>query len=101
MRIYFERSGGFMGMHIAKTLDTTALSPEEASSLHHMIDAAGFFELPETPTASPEGADQFHYKLTVEDEERHHSIETTDAAAPDALRPLLRRLTILARSEPR
>ncbi len=100
MRIYFERSGGFMGMHIEGIVDTNSLPSEEAKSIHELIDAASFFDLPEAPTSSTEGADQFQYKLFVDDQEqgRKHSIQTTDSAAPDTLRPLLRKLTIITRS---
>jgi hypothetical protein len=100
MRIYFERSGGFMGLRITGTVDTDTLPTDEAAHLQEMIEAAGFFELPETLSSSGSGADLFQYKLVVEDKGRQHSLETSDAAAPDSLRPLLRRLTVLARSQP-
>jgi hypothetical protein len=98
MRIYFERTGGLMGMRIAATVDTQSLPAEDALNLHEMIDAVSFFDLPENPLESSEGADQFLYKLVVEDEERQHTVLTADSVAPEALRPLLRLLTILTRS---
>jgi hypothetical protein len=42
-------------------------------------------------------ADQFQYKVTIEDDTQTHTVETTDMAAPAELRPLLRQLTLLAR----
>jgi len=81
------------------TIDTESLPAEEARILHEMIETADFFELPEQserPSAVP---DTFQYRLVVEDGGRRHVIETTDAAAPDTLRPLLRKLTMLARSQ--
>lgn len=97
MRIYFERTGGFMGMRIAGSVDTKSLPIEEEMKLRDMLDAANFFELPEAAPEAQEGADQFSYKLVVEDEGREHTVETTDATAPETLRPLLRRLTMLTR----
>jgi len=99
MRIHFERSGGFMGMRIAGTVDTDSLPTEDALDLRQMVDAARFFDLPASFPASATGADQFQYKLVVEDEERQHTVEMTDVTSPDELRPLLRRLTILTRSK--
>lgn len=99
MKIYFERSGGLMGRLVTGTVDTGSLPPEEAKVLREMVAAADFFELPESTKSASEGYDQFQYKLVVEDEDVRHTVETTDMAAPDALRPLLRRLTILTRSQ--
>ena len=98
MRIYFERTGGFMGLRVSGTVDTDTLPDKEAVDLQEMIKAASFFELPETLSSSGAAPDLFQYKLMVEDQGRQHTIETSDAAAPDTLRPLLRRLTVLARS---
>ncbi len=99
MKIYFERSGGITGMRISGTVDTESLPAEEALGIREMLDKASFFDLPEK-AQSTEGADQFQYKLVVEDKGRQHSVELSESVAPDSLRPLLRRLTVLARSAP-
>ena len=98
MRIHFERTGGFAGMRVTATIDTESLSPEEASELQEMVDTAKLFDLPEVIEAPNGGADRFQYNLTVEDAGRSHTVRVGEAAAPDELRPLLRRLTTLARS---
>ena len=98
MRIHFERTGGFAGMRMTTTVNTESLSSAEAQDLEDMVDACGFFDLPAEITATTPGADRFHYKLTVEDEGRRHTVETGDAAVPESLWPLIRRLTALARS---
>jgi hypothetical protein len=98
MRFYFERSGGFMGRRIAGIVDTNTLSDEEALALQEMVQAANFFTLPELLPTATGGSDQFSYKLFVDDGEQQHLVETTDVSAPDELRPLLRRLTVLTRS---
>lgn len=98
MRIHFERTGGFAGMRMTATVDTESLSPDEARDWREMVDAAGFFDLPATITTPTPGADRFQYKLTVEAEGRRHTVEMGEAAAPEALQPLLQRLTAVARS---
>ncbi|MCP4424581.1 MAG: hypothetical protein GY803_08830 [Chloroflexi bacterium] len=95
MRIYFERSGGFFGRPMTCEVDTETMPAEEAIALQEMVTSASFFEMPQS---SSEARDQFQYKLIVEAEKVKYTVETTDTAAPDSLRPLLRRLTIMTRS---
>lgn len=100
MEIHFERSGGFMGMQLRASVDMAALPDEEAQALQEMLSAADFFDLsPEDDTTTQAaGADQMTYTVTVMDEgQAIHSVCVTDATAPEAMRPLLRRLTLLAR----
>lgn len=86
-------------MRIAGSVDTEKLPADEAQNLQQMLDAAKFFELPAAPAESLRGADRFQYKLTVESDEGSHTVELSDEEAPDEIRPLLRRLTVLARSQ--
>ncbi len=98
MRVEFERSGGFTGMHINTTIDTETLPSAQAKELESLIATASFFELPAKTSIPPKNADRFIYMISIESEGRKHTIETSDEIAPDSLRPLLRRLTVLARS---
>lgn len=99
MRIHFERSGGIMGKPIKTTVDTAVLPSDEAAKWREMVLDSSFFALPETAElVDPTGQDQFQYKVVVEVEEVSHVVETTDVAAPESLRPLLRSLTIATRS---
>lgn len=98
MRIEFERSGGFTGMLVQITIDTDALPAQDAEVLHNLVESANFFDLPEQITPPSPGADQFQYKVTVEEGEQRHKVATSDRAAPDSLQPLLRELTLRARS---
>jgi hypothetical protein len=100
MRIYFERSGGFMGTTLSTTVDTATLPPEEANELGELLQDTQFFELPPV-LAEEKGADQLSYRLTVETATQSHTVVTTDMEAPEALQPLLRQLTLLARREAR
>ena len=101
MHIHFERSGGFMGLHMAYTIDTAQMSAEEADRLREMLVAADFFALPTALLPKEQTADQFRYVVRVEDAQLQHTVETTETAATAELRLLLRRLTILARSQTR
>lgn len=97
MKIEFERSGGFAGIHTTVTIDSQELAEADSQQLQELIEAATFFALPRLlNNPSLIISDQFHYKVTIQDEERDHTVETTDGGAPDTLRPLLRHLTRLS-----
>jgi hypothetical protein len=105
MKIYFERSGGFMGRTVSTVVDTNELPPEEALKLLEILDDTDFFALPEEPGGGPESApgaaDQLCYKVTVEVAGVQHTVETSDIEAPPQLQPLFQELTQLARQSPR
>lgn len=69
MRVYFERTGGFMGMRIVASFDTQELPEEDAKNLIDLLDEVDFFQLPPRLEASTPGMDQFHYVLTVSTEQ--------------------------------
>ena len=98
MRIQFERSGGFGGLLVRANIDTASLPAEEADKLEKMVAEADFFSLPAHISSPSPGADQFQYKISIEEGDRRHTVETSDQAAPDSLWPLLRELTVRARS---
>lgn len=97
VKVQFERSGGFTGTKRAITVDSQSLSPREARELRERVDRADYFNLP-PEIIGQKGADQFLYTLTVESEGRRHTVRTTDAAAPEGLRPLIEWLTTQARA---
>ena len=89
-----------MGRSFSCSVDTDTLPADEADSLQELVAAASFFDLPDKTKNSSVVYDQFQYKVVIEQNEVKHTVEMTDASAPDSLRPLLRRLTILTRSHP-
>lgn len=89
MQISFERSGGFIGTPITITLDTATLSPDHASQLQHLVDAANFFNLPATIAPSSSQPDRFQYRVTLQDGDRLHTVTVGEAAIPSTLKPLL------------
>ena len=98
LHVEWERTGGFAGIRMAATVDTESLSREDADQLRALVEAAGFFDLLET-IGGPEagGADRFLYTVVVETEGVRHTVHTSEAAAPPALRSLIRWLTNVAR----
>ena len=95
-KIYFERTGGFMGRKVSVTIDLDDLPKKQAEALGEMLDEADFFELPADLTR-PAIPDAFTYNITVSSEEKQHSVRVSDATAPDDLRPLLEELSRQAR----
>jgi hypothetical protein len=95
-KIFFERTGGFMGRKVTATIDLGDVSDKLAKLLDDLLDEADFFELPPDLT-KPAMPDAFTYNITVSSEERQHSVRVSDTTAPDDLRPLLEELSKQAR----
>jgi len=97
-KIFFERSGGFMGRTVSATLDLDELPDDQAQTLEEMLNKADFFELPADLTRPPM-PDAFTYTITVSSGAREHSVRVSDATAPDTVRPLLEELNKRARMQ--
>lgn len=97
-KIFFERSGGFMGRTVKATIDLHDLPSDLAKALEEMLDEADFFELPADLTRPPM-PDAFTYTITVDTSARHHSVRVSDSTAPDDMRPLLEELNKQARMQ--
>lgn len=100
MIIRFERTGGFAGTTQQATIDSETLAPQERMSLHQLVEASSFFELPEQIGAPGAGADRFSYRLRIENGDQSHAIEVGEAAVPEPLLPLIQQLSRLARRRP-
>ena len=99
MRIDFERTGGFAGVQFRHSVDSDTLPNTEKQALDHMLQAAGFFNLPSTIKATARGPDRFQYKLSVVTPDQQHSVTIDENAVPDGLKPLLAWLTGRARTK--
>ena len=95
-KIFFERTGGFMGRKVSTSIDLDDLPDEQAELLDELLDEADFFKLPADLT-KPTMPDAFTYNITISSDERQHSVRVSDATAPDDLRPLLEELSRQAR----
>lgn len=93
MKIYFEQSGGILGIDKKISIDTDYLNADEAFKLQQLIDNAKFFEQPTESSELPQrGADYFEYRITIETIDRKHHVKTTDITMPPNIGPLIRYL---------
>jgi hypothetical protein len=99
MRINFERTGGFAGMGMGSSFELDDLPVNIADNLRTLIEQVKFFELPNKLADDKNAPDQFTYTITVQSEERQHTIVTGDSSAPKDIRPLIEALNQLVRSQ--
>ena len=86
-----------MGRTTSLSLDLNDLPPDQAETLHNLLDEANFLSLNENLVthAMP---DEFHYSITVATETLEHTVHASDTSAPESLRPLIQELTRRARA---
>ncbi len=90
MKVSLERSGGFAGITTNINIDTKDLLPEESHQLHDIIHNADFFNLPSKSGSPTKGsADYFTYKITIQDNDRKHTVEYTDTTPQLSIKPLV------------
>jgi len=97
-KIFFERTGGFMGRKVTASFDLDDLPEEQAELLNKLLSKSNFFNLPADLT-KPSVPDAFTYNITVSSKEQQHSVRCSDTTAPDDLRPLLEELSKQARMQ--
>ncbi len=96
MRVDFIRTGGFGGIRLTTSVETTQLPPDQAVTIHKLLDDSRFFDLPENIAPPRPVPDSFQYRLTVASAEQTHTVTVSDTACPDSLRPLIDYLTKMA-----
>lgn len=96
MRVYFERSGGFAGLHLKAAVDTADLPAEDAQAWEKCLAEAEFFNSP-SRLKTEVAADSFIYRLTVVTAEQEHTAEWSEENTPEKLRPMLHQLATMAR----
>jgi len=94
--ILFERTGGFAGRKISLSLDLDSLPSDQAGTLRGLLETCDFFSQPVSPSA-PSVPDEFVYFITVATDTVEHTIQTSDTAMEESLRPLVEELARLAR----
>jgi hypothetical protein len=101
MRVQFKTEGGFVylpGRDAPVTIDTDDLPTEEASELERLIEAAGFFDLPETSEPPRGAADYLRYTISVTSPEHSHTVRLTDPIEDPDLQALVEYLEEKARN---
>ena len=89
MRIFFKRTGGFAGSKLEGSLDSSALPTSQARHLQQLLKQSRFFDLPPVLRSEQPGTDRFSYTVTVETDEKVHTVEAGEAAIPVSMRPFL------------
>jgi hypothetical protein len=93
MRVQFKTEGGlayFPGRSTPLTIDSDALSAEDARALRQLVESVDFFALPASlGTQSRGAADMRQYTITVEDAGRHHTVRVTEPVSHPDLQKLL------------
>ena len=95
-RINFKRTGGILGRETDSDLDLNEMPDDESQEIQRLILDSNFFNIPQNmiETVTP---DEYEYTVTVEAGNSHHTIHTSESTAPESLRPLLEKLTTLAK----
>jgi hypothetical protein len=96
-KIYFKKTGGFMGREVESDIDLNEMPDNEAQDIQRMIMDANFFSTPQNLIDSSKH-DEYEYTVTVDAGNSHHTVHTSDSSAPESLRPLLERLSTLAKA---
>ena len=92
--ISFKRCGGFVGTGMRFELSLAQLPSRESEALMHLIEQAGFFNLPENLIVKFH-PDEYQYTITVDTEWMSHTVRTNDTTMPESLRPLVEELSAL------
>ena len=92
--ITFDRSGGVTANDIHLDLEVESLAETDAQNVRRLIDESGFFDLPED-LAGNASRDEFHYTVSIQAEDRSHTVHVSDSTMPNSLRPLIKELTML------
>jgi len=93
-RIEFERSGGFAGITLRTTVDSTELDPSQATEMEGLLAS---IETTPVPTAAPRGADRFQYDLKITHGDRQTVVTVGEGSLTEDQRRLVDLLTDLAR----
>ena len=95
-KINFKRTGGVLGSQVDTDIDLNEIPDAESQELMQLITDSNFFKIPQNLIAQAI-PDEYEYTVTVEAGNTHHTIQTSDSSAPESLRPLLEKLSRLAR----
>jgi hypothetical protein len=99
MIISVKTSGGFANITRTITVDTIALTPDEAERLETEVFSAGVCHLPRVVPTSRGGADHRQYEITVEADGKRIIIQTDEQTMSTALRQLVDNVRRFARTK--
>ncbi len=85
-----------MGREIDTNLDLNEMPADEGQELQRLILDSNFFNIPQN-LIEPSQHDEYEYTVTVDAGNSNHTVHTSDTSAPESLRPLLEKLSTLAK----
>jgi DNA-binding transcriptional LysR family regulator len=88
LKVSVVRGGGLTGLVITTTVDSAALSSDDASTLRAMVDGADLAGLPPT-TSRPNHPDAESFRITVENDGNRESVVLTERDLSPAVRSLI------------
>lgn len=97
LQIEFERSGGFAGISLKKSVDAAGLPEAEARELRELVERADLAGVSERPGPGPGRPDRFQYDIAVNIDDRRYRVTVGEADLPDSAKPLVEKLLVLAR----
>lgn len=97
-KIHYEKTGGMLGREVMTDIDLNEVPGDEVQEIMRLITEANFFDIPQNLIAAQAVPDEYEYTITVDAGNTHHTIQTTDSSAPESLRPLLEKLSALAKA---
>jgi len=85
-----------MGRDVETEIDLNQMPNEEAQELQNLLLESNFFTIPQN-LIEPSKHDEYEYTVTVDAGNSQHTVHTSDSSAPESLRPLLEKLSNLAK----
>lgn len=95
MRMCLRCTGGFTGPAGSQTysIDLAQLPPAQAASMHGLVQASGFFGLPQKMLKPAPQSQDMRYSLQIDDGVQSHCVQYHLDAAPAPLRTLTEQLS--------
>ena len=85
--ITIERTGGFTGIPILRSLSSSSLSPDDQATLQRLLEQSHFFDCPSSD--APAQPDRFSFTVTVSTPTHAHTTRLNEATMPDGARALV------------
>lgn len=89
MRLELTRSGGIAGLQKRRSLDTEALSSDDASELERLVSELDLEDLERRSPIRGRGADRFQYDLHVKRQGGEHRVVVSEDEVPASLKAVL------------
>lgn len=87
MIITFTRTGGFTGIPIKKTINTTTLEPKIVEQIENLVSKTNFFTL-EASVIKPH-PDRFTYTIAIQNDTISHSLSIHEESVDEDMKSLI------------